>query len=156
MPRTAKRPPGAGNQGGYQGHGNPGGGAGGQAPAAPTGMPYGEHQASIQAQQQMPVAAGNAPPPPPAGGGGGDPMMAALQGALGMQPPGGPGLLGPSQRPTEPVTHGLPSGPGGGPEVLAGSTGSGLADVLSRIAEATGDPRTYDIAERARLLSGGR
>jgi hypothetical protein len=29
------------------------------------------------------------------------------------------GLTDPTQRPDEPITHGLPFGPGGGPEVLA-------------------------------------
>lgn len=155
MPRTAKRPAGAGNQGGYQGSGNPGGG--GQPPAAPTGMPYGEHGASIEAQRLMPVAAGNAPPPagPAPAGGGGDPMLAALQGALGMAPPSGGGLLDPSQRPSEPVTHGLPSGPGGGPEVLAPTTGTPLHQSLLQIAQTTGDPSVYELAERARILTGG-
>lgn len=44
--------------------------------------------------------------------------MSAIPGAA-MAGAAGP-LDRPSERPNEPVTHGLPMGPGGGPEVLDG------------------------------------
>lgn len=97
-----------------------------QPPAAPTGLPYGEHQDLIQAQQHAPLpAAGPAVPspaggPPSPGGGGGWDQTMAVAGA--HPPPNLPPMGGPSQRPLEPTTHGLPSGPGGGPEVMGGGT----------------------------------
>ena len=62
--------------------------------AAP-GQGYGEAKAQMDAQRAVPVA----PPPPP-------------------QPADLPPLTRPSERPNEPVTAGLPIGPGPGPEVL--------------------------------------
>lgn len=77
-----------------------------QPPTAATGLPYGEHQALVQAQQAMPIAspAGPAPSPVPA-----DQQALAL--AQAMPPPSNP-LDQPSTRPNEPITAGLPSGPG--------------------------------------------
>src|ERR1019366_9296670 len=65
-----------------------------------------------------------APGPPPRGAGPG--------GAPPTPPPGPPipepmsngPLTRPTERPNEPVTHGLPMGPGGGPEVLDGIGGA--------------------------------
>lgn len=81
------------------------------------GQTYGVAGQQAQAQAQMPLPSGgpNAGPmaPQPAG------MGPALPG-LGAGPT--PGSLGPlhapTDRPNEPVTHGLPTGPGAGPEVL--------------------------------------
>lgn len=57
-------------------------------------------------------------------------MQAALAAALATRPPGGMGLLAPTARPAEPVTAGLPVGPGPGPEALgsAGAPTAGPAD----------------------------
>jgi len=47
--------------------------------------------------------------------------------------PGTLGSLLPSQRPGEPLTHGLPSGPGGGPEVLLPTRMPPTADYLGQL-----------------------
>lgn len=59
-------------------------------------------------------------------------MQAALQAALATRPPGGTGLLAPTARPAEPVTAGLPVGPGAGPEAL-GATPTANATVLGEL-----------------------
>lgn len=46
------------------------------------------------------------------------PVGAPATGAPPVPPPGSLNTFGPTQRPNEPLTHGLPSGPGAGPEVL--------------------------------------
>lgn len=70
---------------------------------------WGEQKALMDAQAAVPVAS----PPPP--GSMGPPMPPAAPGPA----PGSLGAFGrPSDRPNEPTTHGLPTGPGGGPEVL--------------------------------------
>lgn len=74
--------------------------------AAP-GQAYGQAGAQQAAQRAVPVAGGT--PPPPAPGPGQGPMAA---------PGPVPDLYRPTERPDEPVTHGLPYGPGAGPEVL--------------------------------------
>lgn len=116
-------------------------------------MAYGAHKESIQAQQAVPLpqaapTPAAAPAAPPAGGGGGD----ALAAALAMAPPSG-GLLGPSQRPGEPVTAGLPSGAGPGPERLAIAKPS-IASAFERIAYVTGDPDAALLAQIARGYGG--
>lgn len=68
---------------------------------------------------------------------------------------GNGGLLRPSERMSEPVTHGLPSGPGGGPEVLGPMTPT-LADNLESIARDTNDPAMARLADLARTLGGNR
>lgn len=59
-----------------------------------------------------------------------------------------PALLGPTSRPGEPVTAGLPSGPGPGPEALmtAGLEGELTVEVLQRI------HRVYPSETIARLI----
>lgn len=84
------------------------------------GQTYGVATQQAQSQSQMPLLAGgpNATPavqqPATQGSPGGAPPQ------LGAGPlPGGLGPLhSPTDRPGEPVTHGLPTGAGGGPEVL--------------------------------------
>ncbi len=83
-----------------------------QAPKAAGGQEYGKAGAQIAAQRAVPLPAAPpvAPAPSPPGG-------AAGPG------PAGPADLGPFNRPTErpgePLTTGIPSGPGAGPEALA-------------------------------------
>lgn len=87
------------------------------------GLPYGGQTQLTQDQQAVPVG----PPPTPGAGG---PAPQAPQGPT----PGSLGALGaPSARPLEPVTHGLPSGPGGGPEVMPGAPNV-AKDLIARIA----------------------
>ena len=95
-----------------------------QAPAEQ----YGERSQQQAAQRAVPVAAppgqpgapspaaASAPTPAPSGPTGGAPSP-------GLPPVSGPGILPflhPSNRPSEPVTAGLPTGAGPGPEALTG------------------------------------
>jgi hypothetical protein len=72
-----------------------------------TGQPYGVAQQQREAQQAVPLP--QAPPPP-------KPRAAPVQTAPlpGELPP----LNAPTDRPSEPLTAGIPFGPGPGPEVL--------------------------------------
>lgn len=58
----------------------------------------------------------------------------------------------PSMRPDEPVTAGMPFGPGPGPEALAPmfAKRNGTADTLDLLAQYTGDAVMSDLARRAR------
>ena len=100
----------------------PGGmGAGGNRTDRPSTLPqsvapskqYGEAAQQLAAQRTIPMASGEVQVPSTATGGPPGP---------GGQPPPGPGELppldAPTNRPTEPVTTGLPSGAGAGPEAL--------------------------------------
>src|ERR1019366_1401153 len=85
-----------------------------QAPSAAPGQEYGAAAASLASQSAVPMAGGAQPPA-------GQDMMAALQAHTAANPAGARGAIDrPTERPNEPVTHGLPVGPGGGPEVLSG------------------------------------
>ena len=85
------------------------------------GLPYGQGQEFQDMQQMAPMEA--APSTPSASSVGAAPNQLA-SGAGSASPLVAPGdinlvpLSAPSQRPYEPVTHGIPLGPGGGPEVL--------------------------------------
>lgn len=93
-----------------------------QAPAAV----YGERQQQQVAQRAVPVAAPPAAPAPASNAS--QPLSAAPIGPSGgaqggLPPVSGPGILPflhPSNRPNEPVTAGLPTGAGPGPEALTG------------------------------------
>lgn len=93
-------------------------------PAVPDGLPYGERKQLETSMSAVPAtgpgSAIQAPPgAPPGQPTGGAPDQAALMGALQQyQPPQGD-LLADSQRPGEPVTAGLASGPGAGPDAVA-------------------------------------
>lgn len=116
--------------------------------AAPTGQPYGAAAQQLAAQKAVPMASGPVinptPPPnpavPPAGG----------------PPPVVPGSLPPldraSERPTEPLTHGAPVGPGAGPEILGSGSLSTLADAISAAAMASGSSDLQFLADRARQM----
>lgn len=65
-----------------------------------------------------------------------------LQGGVGA-------LVRPSGRPNEPVTAGLSSGPGPGPEVLGLRQGSPTGSTLRNLARLTGDTYLSDLADRA-------
>jgi hypothetical protein len=105
-----------------------------------TGQPYGA--ATQQAQVQATAPAG-----PPAAPPGGAPAMPQAAGA-GGPPPGGLGAFNrPSERPGEPLTHGLPMGAGAGPEVL--STGSQNDPITLQLRALYSQ---YPISEIAELL----
>lgn len=139
-----------------------------QPATAPTGLPYGQHGAAMQAQKSLPVAGAavdlasifqkpTAPDAITAGAGGTptgqfeqpqnaqDHAATVAQFANGLVPIG---LTGPSTRPTEPVTAGLTSGAGAGPEGLTLPQDSAAA-TLYAIAQATNDPTFWDLAEQA-------
>ena len=126
-----------------------------QAPAAAPGQPYGENIDQLQAQaviplpqQQPPVAGGNPTGPPPTQEG--DPMANLLALAQGTPPPAG-GLFGPTQRPIEPITTGLPVGPGAGPEAIVQDRARmrTVADTFSMLADVTGSPMYRRLAQQA-------
>lgn len=60
-------------------------------------------------------------------------------------------LTSPTRRPQEPVTAGLPVGPGPGPEVLGVQRGNPTGIMLRQLAAATGDVYLRELADRARL-----
>lgn len=79
------------------------------------GQGYGEQKAMMDSQAQMPVSSPQAPGPtagPPGLPGQPQAPLGPAPGELGT-------FHGPTERPNEPITHGLPTGPGGGPEVLS-------------------------------------
>ena len=99
--------------------------------AVAPGQQYGQRAAQQAAQRAVPVSAppqgAPAGPPTPTGGPPGAPTPPPIGGnranAFPTPPPGGPGILPwlhPTNRPNEPVTAGLSSGPGPGPEALTG------------------------------------
>lgn len=120
------------------------------------GQRYGEGVEQQEMQRAMPapdLATGDTPAavgPPPMGDAQrpqADP--AAIQQFLQQHKPA---LLGASQRPDEPVTAGLPGGPGAGPEALQMQIGmTPLARTLQRLSIDTGNPMFSRLAERARL-----
>lgn len=83
---------------------------------APSGMPYGENQALQQSQQDAPL-----PQTAPQ-----DPWETVMQHAQGMDFSPVP-FNAPSNRPHEPVTTGLASGPGAGPEAMGPQVGVSAA-----------------------------
>jgi hypothetical protein len=92
--------------------------------AGPSGQ-YGQRAAQVAAQQAVPMGSGPQMPAAP-------PAPAAPEEPYSM--PQLTRLDAPTERPHEPVTHGLSVGPGGGPEVLGRNAllpDTGLADMLS-------------------------
>jgi hypothetical protein len=135
-----------------------------QPVAAPTGLAYGEHQQLTDAQHAVPLPAGAPSPavPPaaaPSAGGSSAPAGGfdqALAAASAHPPPTLPSLSGPSQRPWEPTTHGLPSGPGAGPEVMGGGqpTGQKVSELFLGMYQQTGNAEWARQAQKA--LAQGR
>lgn len=78
-----------------------------QKPTAATGQAYGAAGAQLAAQKAVPIAGAAAGVPPAV-------QQAAAQGP----PPAPPDLYRPTENPNTPTTHGLPLGPGAGPEAL--------------------------------------
>ena len=133
----------------------PGGGQpNGQPVTVPTGLPYGENQQLQQAQAQLPVAGqppSAAPPAAPPSGGGGIPPTAMASARQYTMPQ--LDLMGPSQRPHEPVTAGLPSGPGPGPNPQAAGGSQGLAALLTSMAQMASSPALAQLASRAQAFN---
>jgi hypothetical protein len=136
-----------------------------------TGAGYGQGVAQSQMQRQMPAPqAGRVPAiqarsgpsaqprvPLPASAQAAPPGQAAQAAPVDLmqiaqQLRGQAGVLTqPTARPSEPVTAGLPVGPGPGPQALAQPYGSPIADVLRRVARATGDTYLEELIARSRM-----
>lgn len=133
-----------------------------QPKRAAQGLPYGQGQAHAEAQEAIPLPDNRTPSPPsaPPGVPGGNQAppggeMAALAAMLaGGGPTAGPGLGSPTEAPDEPITAGLSSGPGPGPEAIAGAPAqrrATVADFFAIAAQVFGnDPQVADMAARAR------
>jgi hypothetical protein len=120
-----------------------------QGVKTPTGQAYGRAQDQQAAQKAIPLPQDPAAAPAPQQQGQPDLMalVAQMQG-------GGVPLAAPSERPQEPVTAGLPFGPGAGPEAISSMFAqrrNQTADVLDQVAAWTGDPRMQEMAQRARM-----
>ena len=83
-----------------------------QSPQAPTGQDYGTAGDQLDAQSIVPVAGNPLPAPGKVG------APASAPPPVGSPPGSGMSLADPSMYPEEPITTGLSSGPGAGPEVL--------------------------------------
>lgn len=131
-----------------------------------TNQPYGEAGQQQAAQQAIPMASppapgqGLAPPPsaapPQAPQGPGQPappQNALTQGVQGPLPGQLTPLTAPTQRPSEPLTTGIASGAGAGPEVLGNFQRNGnLASTLDQLARASGNSDLQVLAQRAMQL----
>lgn len=94
-----------------------------------SGLPYGQGQATMDAQRAMPVSS----PAPPQAAPGPDPLQTLLGG--GGPAPGSLGEFGrTTDRPDEPITHGLPSGPGAGPEIIRGGQNNSAKVLMQQLA----------------------
>lgn len=99
--------------------------------AAP-GQPYGQAGQQIAAQRVQPM--GSQPiagaPSPPAGAPDIASLMQQHAANTGITP--GQHMQAPTARPNEPVTHGLPMGPGAGPEALTGVGAAARSGAMSQ------------------------
>lgn len=125
------------------------------------GQPYGEAAQQAAAQRAVPMAG------PPAQLATASAPAPASQAALvaggapfdvgaGFVPPGSLGdPHGPTQRPGEPLTHGISQGPGGGPEVLplAGQADN-IGNLVNRLASMPG--ATPELQYLSAYLKAGR
>lgn len=91
----------------------------------PPSNQYGQGEQLRRAQQAVPMAGAPATPT-----GGGPPQPGPMGQGAPLPPPD---LYRPSERPGEPVTHGLPVGAGAGPEALQ-VTGAGNAAMTDPVA----------------------
>lgn len=130
-----------------------------QPPQAQASQSYGEKTQQLQAQEQMPLPQGQGPPsPPPVGAPPPPPQVddALLQVAQGFDPGITP-LSAPSERPGEPVQAGLSLGPGPGPDIFSQpARANQAADVLTAMAQSTGNQEFLDMAARIRGSGGMR
>lgn len=109
-------------------------------------MPAPQAAPAPSAAPQVQPSQAPVPAPSPSAAAPADPMAAALamRDKVGM-------LVPPTERPGEPWTHGLPGGPGGGPEVLGLRQPSPLGQSLRDLSRITGDPLMGQLADRAGL-----
>lgn len=102
----------------------------------PNNLPYGQRKQMEEAQSASPLPQQ-------------DPLAQVLSMAQDTNFNPVP-LNAPSARPNEPVTAGLASGAGPGPEVL--QTSKGLSDTLARLANETQNETIIQMLQRARQL----
>jgi hypothetical protein len=122
-----------------------------QAPQMIPGQQYGAQVAQAQLQTSMPAPDVRGAVPPPTAPAQPTPEMPtrtvvdpmAVAQAMKFDP-----LLGPTQRPEEPLTHGLSTGPGGGPEAIQGIRRSPVGDSMRMLTQVLGDPYFADLARR--------
>lgn len=89
-----------------------------QAPSAAPNQEYGKAAEQMRAQRQVPLPKQAVPSPSSPAQAGSAPPVSPPGGAAPV-PPGGLGpLTAMTGRPNEPLTAGMPTGPGPGPEVL--------------------------------------
>jgi hypothetical protein len=89
-----------------------------------------------------PLATGQEPPQPP------QPPPDLM--TLARQMPGGDGMLRmPSTRPQEPITAGLASGPGAGPELMGSPGQPRFVTLMQQLSAELGDPYYAELAMRA-------
>lgn len=86
----------------------------GNAPAVAAGQPYGQRQATERALAAVPIPGPQTAPQPQGGPPG---SVDPIADAQAMAPPSG-SMFAPTTQPGVPVTAGLPSGPGPGPDAL--------------------------------------
>jgi hypothetical protein len=116
----------------------------GQGTYVPPGLPYGTRQAMEQAQASVPAPAlrtNPTPQPPPQQGrpGPGGPLAIPTLAQI---------LARPTNRPDEPVTAGVPTGPG--PNVITSAPSQGsISAILDRAAQASGSDTLRELAQRA-------
>ncbi len=128
-------------------------GKGGNQPVADIpNQPYGmgKELHDMQAQQPLPSISDPSVPMPERGSTSPADVLAQAQEFAGPMP----SVLGAhSNRPGEPVTTGLRSGPGAGTETLHGQTGRRnlRADLFEQLAAQSSDPRIAELARRARM-----
>lgn len=117
-----------------------------QAPKAAQGQPYGEAKAQVDAQKAIPLSRIPAPQGVRPG-----PSTAAVAGMVGGGNISVPPLNAPSARPNEPITAGLPTGPGPGPEALNLPVQSSEDDQMLAVLRAF--HQAYPNSDIARLIS---
>src|SRR4051812_37148411 len=119
-----------------------------QKPQAAPNQTYGQAGQQLASQQQMPLSAapvaGSSPAPPQAAPGGGGPQVI-------------PSLTAPTTRPNEPLTAGLATGPGGGPEMLQSQVDPLVkaAAVLNQIGQPDADTAKLRSMVNAHLANNG-
>lgn len=149
-----------------------------QAPKAANDQAYGQRGDQIAAQREIPLPQDRGPVPAPSvqlpapsgppgappgpgaapvdpaapGGVAPDEMSAILAAAMAEQSPEGNSLTNPTDMPSQPVTAGLPTGPGPGPEALGVKPrNTPVAQTMTLLAETLGDPRIARMAQRASM-----
>ena len=118
--------------------------AGKQAVRARPSREYGGRAAEEERMKAMPLPRAGAP-------------IGALVAPAGQGPEPGslPGLTSPSQNPGQPITAGLPMGPGAGPSALAAPPPEpGGAGLLRRLIAEDPDPELFALLEAAERSAG--